>query len=78
MKPLNRLDRFHKTKKGYLVFGLAELVLAYIFISIAVDTANMWAYLAGLVLSIGTVLNFINLFTAKAPKKGKANAHFKR
>lgn len=74
MGVLNRLDGFHKSKRGYLIFGIVELILAYIFASIAIDTASMWAYLATIILSIGTVLNFINVFTAKNIKKGKANA----
>lgn len=78
MNPLKRLDGFHKTKRGYLVFAVVELVAAYIFISIALDTANMWAYLAGVVLSIGTILNFINVFTAKDAKKRKADAPGRR
>ncbi len=78
MGPFKSLDHFHKTKRGYLAFGITELILAYIFILIALDTASMWAYLAGVILSIGTVLNFINVFTAKEAKKGKANVRSRR
>ena len=78
MNPLKRLDRFHKTKRGYLVFGVAELILAYMFISIALDTASMWAYFAGVILSIGTVLNFMNFFSTKDIKRGKADAERRR
>lgn len=72
------MDHFHKSKRGYLIFGVVELVLAYIFASIAMDTASMWAYLATLILLIGAVLNFINVFTAKYSKRGKADARGRR
>lgn len=70
----SRLDHFHKTRRGYFMFGVAELILTYIFASIAIDTASMWAYLATLILLAGTVFNFINVFTSKDAKKGKADA----
>lgn len=68
---MEKLQTFHKTKQGYIVFGLIELILLYIFASIAIDTANMFAYLASLVLFIGAILNFVN--AAKSHnKKGKS------
>jgi hypothetical protein len=57
----DKLNSFHKTRQGYAVFCALELIVAYIFASIAVDTANMWAYLATIVLSIGAIINFVNL-----------------
>jgi hypothetical protein len=74
MRVINRLDRFHKTPKGYLAFGLIELVLAYTFASIAIDSANMWAYLAAIILTIGALRNLFSVFSAKHPNiapKGK-------
>lgn len=64
MNFVSSVHKFHKTKRGYLVFALTELALAYLFASIAVDTASMWAYAATLIFSIGAILNFINLFAA--------------
>jgi predicted acyltransferase len=59
---ISTIHNFHKTKKGYLVFALIEVALAYIFASIAIDTASMWAYLAAIIFAIGALLNFLNLF----------------
>jgi hypothetical protein len=67
MRIINRLDRFHKTPKGYLAFGLIELVLAYIFASIAIDSANMWTYIAALILTIGALRNLFSVFSAQYP-----------
>lgn len=77
MSLISPIHQFHKTKRGYLVFALLELALAYVFASIAVDTGSMWAYAASLVFSIGAILNFINLFTvpdgASRPKSKSRN-----
>lgn len=64
---IGQLHQFHKTRPGYLAFALVELILLYIFASIAIDTANMWAYLASAVLFIGAVSNIIGFF-AGPPK----------
>lgn len=51
------LERFHKTRRGYLVFGFLELALMYLFASIAIDTGSLFAYAAAIILGIGSVLN---------------------
>ena len=67
MEFLDRIDRFHKTQKGYLLFAIIELVLAYIFVSIAIDTASMWAYLATLILFVGFIMNITRVFREPHP-----------
>jgi hypothetical protein len=62
MELINSIHNFHKTKRGYLVFALVELALAYIFASIAIDTGSMWVYLAAIIFAVGAILNFLNLF----------------
>lgn len=74
MKLINRLDRWHKTPKGHLTFGVLEIVLAYILLSIALDTASMWVYLGGILMLIGGLRNLIRVFSAPHPnvqQKGK-------
>ena len=41
---LQALDKFHKTRLGYLVFGLVELVLAVIVANAALDSGNLWQW----------------------------------
>jgi hypothetical protein len=54
-----KLDQFHKTRNGYIVFGLIELALLYGAVSIAIDTANMWVYLLSIILLVGVFMNII-------------------
>ncbi|MGI9028111.1 MAG: hypothetical protein ACR2FM_04735 [Candidatus Saccharimonadales bacterium] len=69
---MNKLHEFHKTRHGHITFGVAELVLVYIFASIAIDTASMWAYLAAIVLFIGACVNFIKFDELKTKHPAKA------
>ncbi len=67
---MEKLNAFHKTRQGYLAFGVIELVAAYILASISIDTANMFAYVFTAVFLIGSISNFIN---AAKPRKAKAS-----
>jgi len=64
---MQALDKWHKTKTGYLVFGIVELALSYLFISLALDSAHTWQYVLSILLLIGGVHNLIKIF--RAPKK---------
>lgn len=44
---------------GQIITGVAEGVLAYIFASLAIDTASWWYYLLTLLFVVGTVQNFV-------------------
>ena len=75
-----RLQYFHKTRRGLVIFGLVEAVLLYIFGSIAIDTANMFAYAAAIILFMGATINIANavdykrLPVLKAPGKKNGRA----
>ena len=43
---VDQIDRFHKTRKGRLSFGFIELAVAYVFVSLAIDSGSVWEYLA--------------------------------
>ena len=58
---LNRLDKWHKTRAGLLVFGLVELAIAYGFVSLAIDRGNLWWYLLTLIFLVGALQNLIKL-----------------
>lgn len=62
---MEKLQAFHNTRSGHITFGLVELALLYLCASIAIDTANMFAYLASILLAAGVVINFVNIFKAK-------------
>ena len=55
---LGRLDKFHKTRSGHLVFGLVELLMAYGFASWAIDTGNLLWWLATVFLLFESLRNF--------------------
>jgi hypothetical protein len=55
---LNKLDKWHKTRLGYLVFAIIELAIAYAFISLSIDRGNFWWYLLTLIFFVGFLQNF--------------------
>ena len=56
---LKQLDKWHKTKAGYLLFGLVELAAAYAFISLAIDRGNILYYALTLIFLVGALQNLI-------------------
>jgi len=58
---IEQLDKWHKTRLGLLVFGLAELVVAYGFASLAIDHGNLWWYLLALIFLFGGLRNLFKL-----------------
>jgi len=58
---VNRLDKWHKTKSGLLVFCLVELLITYGLASWAINTGNLWYYLLTLVFLVGTLQNLFRL-----------------
>jgi len=54
---LDKLDKFHKTRLGYLVFGLIELGLGYLFVSLAINSGSLWEWTLGIILFIGALQN---------------------
>ncbi|HYF97135.1 MAG TPA: hypothetical protein VD947_03815 [Patescibacteria group bacterium] len=70
-KTISNIDKFHNTKKGKLIFGTIELILAYVIVSRAIDTGSLWQYLAFIILFIGGLNNLIR---AVIPAKAKSNA----
>ncbi len=61
MSAFNRLQNWHQTKTGLLVFALLELGLAYVFASWAIDAGNLLDYLCTFILLVGGVQNLIRL-----------------
>ena len=58
---LAKLDKFHKTKVGFLVFGFVELAIAYGFASLSIDRGNLWWYLLALIFLVGGLQNLTRL-----------------
>lgn len=58
---LQAIDKFHKTRLGYFVFGLVEVILAYVFISWALNDGNLWDYLLAFVFLFGFLQNLVRM-----------------
>jgi hypothetical protein len=56
---LQKLDEFHKTRWGHLVFGLVELAMCYGFVDWALDTGALWWWAAAALLLLGAAQNFV-------------------
>lgn len=57
MNNFRGLDSFHKNRFGYLMFGLVELGLAYLFASLAIDSGDWWEYLLTIIFLFGFLQN---------------------
>lgn len=58
---IQELKKWHDTKRGLLVFGLVELLLAYLFASRAIDTGSLIEYFVTFVLLGGGLHNLYKL-----------------
>ncbi|HSX06165.1 MAG TPA: hypothetical protein VLG92_00405 [Candidatus Saccharimonadia bacterium] len=52
-----KLDTFHKTRAGAVVFGLIELAMTYGFINWALDSGGWWLWVIALFLFVGSLQN---------------------
>jgi hypothetical protein len=60
---IDQIDAFHKTLKGRILFGLAELMAAYLFVSLAIDSGSLWHYGLAILFAIGGLNNLVRVFT---------------
>ncbi len=58
---LTKLDKWHQTRPGLLVFGVVESLIAYGFLGLVIDRGNPWWYGLTLLFTIGAVQNFVKL-----------------
>ncbi len=72
---VDQVDKFHKTKKGRITFGLAELLAAYLLVSLAIDSGSIWQYVLAIIFTIGAINNLMRVFTIGGIKSnGKKSA----
>ncbi len=58
---IQKLDKWHKTKIGLLVFAFIELAIAYGFFSLSIDRGNFAWYLLTLLFLFGSLQNLFKL-----------------
>ncbi len=65
------IDKWHKTKIGYLVFGVIELLLVYPLASLAIDQGRFWQYVLAFIFLFGGLRNLIRIFWTPNNEHGK-------
>jgi hypothetical protein len=63
---MEAIDNWHKTKLGHLTFGIAELLLAYLFVSLSINSGSLFEYAITLILFAGAIQNFVEII--RSPK----------
>ena len=58
---MKKLNKFHNTKLGYLLFGFVELAVADGFFSLAIDRGNPFWYLLTIIFLVGALQNIFKL-----------------
>lgn len=66
---LQKLNTWHETKQGLALFAVVEAALAYVFVSLAIDSGSLLEWTLAIVLIIGVMQNIVRL-VIKVVKKG--------
>ncbi|HUS25789.1 MAG TPA: hypothetical protein VMY99_00380 [Nevskiaceae bacterium] len=61
MSTLARLHTWHQTRAGLLVFGALELGVAYLFVSLAINSGSWWQYALTFIFFVGSLQNAVRL-----------------
>ena len=62
---LNKLERFHNSRPGQVVFAVLTVGLAYVFVSLAIDSGSWWDYAIALLSLIACLQNIIAFVSGK-------------
>jgi hypothetical protein len=68
---IEKIDKFHKTRKGLLTFGLIELLVAYMALSMAIDQGSFLYYGIFILLVIGSLNNLVRAGLNRPMNNGK-------
>lgn len=63
MGEVNKIHAWKQTRKGQIITGLTEGLLAYLFASKAIDSGSWWQYLLAVIFIVGTIQNFVRAVT---------------
>lgn len=54
---MRSIDKFHKTRVGYLIFGLVELGLFLWLVNLAIPSGDWWEWLLAFFFLLGFLQN---------------------
>ena len=63
---VNQFLEWKQTRVGLLISGLVEAVLAYIFVSLALNSGSGWHYLLAGIFLIGAVISLLHAISRKS------------
>ncbi|MGH7142091.1 MAG: hypothetical protein ACREF5_01285 [Candidatus Saccharimonadales bacterium] len=58
---IQKVTIWHKTKRGYLIFAIVELAIAYVIVTVAINVGNLWLYVLTVILLTGVIQNLVKL-----------------
>ena len=70
---MQAINKWHKTKPGHFVFGLAELAIAYGFASWAIDNGSLLLYALTIIFLVGGIRNWARIFKANDKQKAASS-----
>lgn len=59
------VGKFHKTRLGYLVFGLVELALSYVVALWAIGNGSLWLWGLAFILLFGFLQNLFRMIFSR-------------
>jgi hypothetical protein len=62
---ISQFQQWYQSRWGHLILGLAELILAYLVGSRALDTGSWWEYSFTVLLLAGFIRNLVGFFKKK-------------
>ena len=57
MEGVNRFLTWKQTRKGLVISGVAEVILFYVFASLAVDSGSIWHYILAAIFLVGAIVS---------------------
>lgn len=70
---IKQIDKYHQTKKGKIVFGVSELLIAYLMVSLAINSGSLWQYGLAILFFIGGINNLFSMLSSGIKHYGKTS-----
>lgn len=58
---MKKLQDWHRTRLGYIVFAVVEAAGFYGAASLSIDRGSLWYYILAIILLVGTLQNLVKL-----------------